>query len=386
VPRNALVRSLGPALGLVGGLLGVVTLVDAGLRLVGRLPVTVPFFAGLLTSAPFVALLLLGGVRLHRNEVSAERYPRIAGWTVASTVFFGAFFLLVAAFFFETFWNRLGVVRWGLAVGTGGGFLIGYTNARSIDRAVAAERSAIRAEQTEQRRELLAYLHALLRHEVLNAVTAIEGNASLLDRTVEDETARERTAVIERQCRGLASVIEDVRFLLDATEHTESPHAVPLASVLRTELEGLTDRYGGVETETDLTEPLAVEADGLVGRLFGNLLENAVEHNDSAPPEVSVTGRRVDGAVTIVVQDNGPGLPESVRKNPLEPSVDKRADHGLGFAIVHLLVDRYDGDLDVAVPDDGGTRIVVTLPAGDPAAARADDRESQLNPTTGTPN
>lgn len=369
-------RALPPALGLTGALLGVVTLAETAVMVGGQYPVNVPFVAGLVTSVPFVCLLVVGARRLRQGVVSTERFQRITGWTVASTVFFGAFFTVVAVFFFETVWDRVGVLRWGLAVGVGSGFLTGYTNARTIDRAVAAERSAIRAEQAAERRELLTYLHALLRHEVLNSVTAIEGHATVLDSTLPEDVGAERVEVIQRQCRGLSRVIEDVKFLLDATNNPADTEPVDLVPILEAELTSLHDRFERVETERDLPETLVVEADTLVGHLFENLVRNAVEHNDAERPRVSVAATRDEDTVTVVVADDGPGLPDAVAENPLDTSSNMRADYGLGLAIVYRLVDRYGGTIDIETPDDGGTRVEVTLPRSEDTPGSAPGGEA----------
>jgi two-component system OmpR family sensor kinase len=362
-------RWLGPVLAGSGGLLTAVAAIETWVRVVGSYAVTVPFVAGLVTCLPFALLLVGGGYRLGRGDLSVERYPRIAGWTVAGAAFFGGFFLLVAWFFFEELWNVVGVVRWGALVGVGGGFLIGLTNARSIDRAVTAERAEVRAEEAEERRELLEYLNALLRHEVLNSVTAIDGHASILESAVDNGSdLQDRVGVIRRQTNGLTRVIEDVRFLLDVTDGKRELEPVDLGFILRDEVERLRDRHAAAEVDLDLSDETTVRADDLVRRLFANLLENAVEHNDSEPPRVSVTARCDGDSLTVDVADNGPGLPEDVRENVLRPSVDLRADHGLGLAIVDRLAKRYGGRMEIAETGPDGTVITVALPRSEKQA------------------
>jgi len=375
-------RLLAPALAAAGLVLVVITAVETWVRVVGRFAVTVPFVAGVLTSLPFMLLLVGGGYRLDHGTLSVERYPRIAGWTVAGTVFFGGFFLLVATFFFDTVWDFVGVFRWGTAVGVGGGFLIGFTNARSIERAVAAERAEVRAEEADARRELLEYLNALLRHEVLNSVTAIDGNASILESEVTDrEDLQDRIEVIRRQTDGLTRVIEDVRFLLDVTEGHDRLEPVDLEPVLREEATRLEDRHDSVEIETDLEGETTVRADELVRRLFTNLLENAVEHNDSGRPRVTVTARRAGETVEVTVADNGPGLPDDVQENRLEPSTDLRADHGLGLAIVDRLAERYEARMEVSETGPEGTEITVTFSRSGDGAAAEESSSGELSPT-----
>jgi nitrogen-specific signal transduction histidine kinase len=79
--------------------------------------------------------------------------------------------------------------------------------------------------------------------------------------------------------------------------------------------------------------------------------------------------------VTVVVTDDGPGLPDAVAENPLDPSVDMRADHGLGLAIVYRLVDRYDGSITIETPDTAGTRVEITLPRSEATPSTDTDQQ-----------
>ena len=65
------------------------------------------------------------------------------------------------------------------------------------------------------------------------------------------------------------------------------------------------------------------------------------------------------------VTDRGPGLPPSVRERLFEPFVTTKAEGtGLGLYTSQQLARELGGDLAVDDVEDGGTRMVLSLPRG----------------------
>lgn len=103
--------------------------------------------------------------------------------------------------------------------------------------------------------------------------------------------------------------------------------------------------------------------------ILGNLLENAMKWGKSkvlltAEP---VVGRQADGGrLQLVIEDDGPGIPEEKTREALQRG--KRLDEttpgsGLGLAIVADLVKEYGGQLRLEKAKLGGLRAVVELPS-----------------------
>jgi len=97
--------------------------------------------------------------------------------------------------------------------------------------------------------------------------------------------------------------------------------------------------------------------------MLGNLLDNACKW---ARSQVRIASSQVNGAVDIAVEDDGPGLAESMRKAVLQRGV--RADEaapgsGLGLAIVRDLAELYGGSIALAGSRTGGVEVRLRLPA-----------------------
>jgi len=98
--------------------------------------------------------------------------------------------------------------------------------------------------------------------------------------------------------------------------------------------------------------------------IASNLLVNALE----AVPQgghVSVSGESRDHIVALSFEDDGPGIPESLREKIFQPFfTTKSQGTGLGLAIVARRVTECGGKLDLESPVKAGmgTRFKVTLP------------------------
>jgi signal transduction histidine kinase len=131
------------------------------------------------------------------------------------------------------------------------------------------------------------------------------------------------------------------------------------------------------EARARRTSSIAVDTRGVSGaqvrgqrdelrRVVRNLLDNAIRH---AAANVTVELAEADGAATLTVTDDGPGIPRDRHAEVFERFTrldDARAGGagraGLGLAIAHDVVTRHDGTIDVDAAYTGGARLVVKLP------------------------
>jgi signal transduction histidine kinase len=141
-----------------------------------------------------------------------------------------------------------------------------------------------------------------------------------------------------------------------------------VASVIRAAAGEAAPLAAGHDLVVDTDDGLIVEGwrDDL-HRLVLNLIENALRHT---PPGTMVraSAHAPDpGLVSIVVEDEGPGLPPSIRDRAFERFVRGGGDggrgSGLGLAIVSAVAEGHGGSVTYEDGLTGGARFVVTLPA-----------------------
>ena len=125
---------------------------------------------------------------------------------------------------------------------------------------------------------------------------------------------------------------------------------------------------------TTSLEPAPVVGDpGLLERLAGNLIENAVRYNH-LHGELWVRTGSDAGQVWLVVGNTGfeveqadvPGLFEPFRRGGRERTGARGS--GLGLSIVRAVCDAHGGTVTAVAQRGGGLEVTVTLPAGDTTA------------------
>jgi signal transduction histidine kinase len=144
-----------------------------------------------------------------------------------------------------------------------------------------------------------------------------------------------------------------------------------LAALLRQVAEGFEDRAPGVRFAAAAPE-IRAEVDGEKIRIvLRNLLENAFKYSlaDSRPVEVVVKADEEE--VTLVVADDGPGLPAEDLHNLFEPffRVDrsrskKSGGYGLGLSICKRIVEAHGGRIAAANRSGRGAELTIALPRG----------------------
>ena len=99
-------------------------------------------------------------------------------------------------------------------------------------------------------------------------------------------------------------------------------------------------------------------------RVFFNLILNACEASPSANETVTITAVDSGKEFEVRIQDQGSGVPESIRDTLFEPfiSYGKPNGTGLGLAIVSKIVQDHSGSVSIEETSERGTTILVRLP------------------------
>lgn len=110
--------------------------------------------------------------------------------------------------------------------------------------------------------------------------------------------------------------------------------------------------------------------------VVGNLLDNAMDAAGRGGT-VTLRIRGGDERIDIVVDDDGPGVPEDRRRDVFSlgySTKDRGGRRGYGLTLVARIVERLGGTVEVGGSPAGGARFVVALPAsGSPAPARREE-------------
>ena len=102
-------------------------------------------------------------------------------------------------------------------------------------------------------------------------------------------------------------------------------------------------------------------------QLIQNLVGNALAYTDADLPLVQISGERTGDGVRLVVEDNGPGIPEADRARVFDVFARLQLDGeiegtGLGLSICQRIVHQYGGTIECAASALGGAAFVIRLP------------------------
>ena len=121
-----------------------------------------------------------------------------------------------------------------------------------------------------------------------------------------------------------------------------------------------------VRVDADVDElSVAADPDRLV-QVLVNLLQNAYDAVSEQGAQVAIRACRQDGVVSLIIEDDGPGIDPAMRARLFEPFATTKPPGqgtGLGLYTSYMLVHAMAGSLVLEERDGGGTRATVRLPA-----------------------
>jgi signal transduction histidine kinase len=216
---------------------------------------------------------------------------------------------------------------------------------------------------------------AMLAHELRNPIMAFSGGARLLKKQRDPAQAEEIRERMERQAFHLSRLIEDLTDISRIGQGKISlrPEKIDLQTILTSALETSQTQIdsAGHELTLDLPEHTVwLQADKTrIAQVVSNLLNNAAKYT---PPggKITVTARADVDVVTIVVSDNGIGVPADMQSRIFEiftqvqtEDATPQAGLGIGLALVKQLVELHGGSVTVASEGTGkGSTFAVQLP------------------------
>lgn len=201
--------------------------------------------------------------------------------------------------------------------------------------------------ELESRTEELAVINRLVRHDINNDVQLLLGWSDALSDFVEEggETYLNR---VQDTCSHIGELTSIARDFVDSIggEGGVDLEAMNLRHVLETEIDKNRTSFDEATHSVAGDLPnVSVRANELLSSVFGNLLSNAVRHNDAPEPEIEVSVEERDRQVLVHIADNGPGVPDSRKdeifgKGEMGP---ESSGTGIGLYLVYTLVEQYGG-------------------------------------------
>jgi len=220
-------------------------------------------------------------------------------------------------------------------------------------------------------------------HELRSPVAAILSAARIINRygDTKPESAERFSGVIMEESSRLSRLINDLLDLakiesgrVEWRSHRIADPLGILSHVYATFRPLYEER--NISLTIDATGPLPAidgDRDRLI-QVLTNLCSNSMKFTPAGGSVVmGATAETINGESTLLltITDSGPGIPESQvdqvfeRFHQVQATTygNKPKGTGLGLAICREVVEHHGGNIRVELPDNGGTRMVVALPA-----------------------
>ncbi len=202
----------------------------------------------------------------------------------------------------------------------------------------------------------LSLLGSMTRHDIVNQLTTIRGMLDLIHRKTNDEVI---VNLVEAAEEAAERVNKHIEF---SKEYQKAGMQAPIWQNLRTcwnlayamtKKKGLTFTYKGDELE--------IFADQLLQKVFYNLIDNSLKHGKNVF-YITVTTRIENSNLLIIYEDDGEGIPDTMKERIFERGVGSGTGWGLFFAREVLGLTR------ISIAEEGafgiGARFVIAVPHG----------------------
>jgi len=258
---------------------------------------------------------------------------------------------------------------------------VALENARLYDNARRAYRELNEAQARIIQNEKMAVVGTFasgLAHEVRNPLNSIALQLSIVERRIAPLPAgvageiHQLVGVIRQEVMRLDNLVGDflqfsrsnrvqyrlvgIEALLDEVMQLLRPEARAAGVTLRRERDG--EAMPELRVDPEKIKQVAI-----------NLVRNGIEALHSGGEVVVESGLR-DGWATLVVRDDGPGLPEGLDVFQLFLTT-KAQGTGLGLSIAQQIVLEHGGEIEAENAEGGGAVLTVRLPVERPETSRA---------------
>jgi heavy metal sensor kinase len=211
-------------------------------------------------------------------------------------------------------------------------------------------------------------------HQLRTPLTAMLGQIEVaLRRERPADEYRQVLTLVKEQAVQMRQITEMLLFLARADAEAKLPYLeeIDLAAWLPSHLQAWSDHDRGKDLRLKQSSagPLMVTAQApLLGQLVDNLVDNACKY--SVPETPIVLQLTADaGVVTLVVEDQGDGIPAEDLPHIFEPFYRSararrlgRSGVGLGLAVAQRIAAAFGANLSVECPEGQGSRFSVRFP------------------------
>jgi signal transduction histidine kinase len=244
-----------------------------------------------------------------------------------------------------------------------------------------------RAQDDLIRTEKLASMGRLvagIAHEINNPVNAVINTLGPLEAAIAEmagtgdpaavaaagAAAQEMLRVVQRGAARSKAIVQALHNYSRGDQ--ETPRELALARSIDDTLDLLRHRLKNIRVEKEVDPALRLTGfAGQIDQVFMNLITNAAQAIGDRPAggTIRIAARREADEIDVSISDDGPGMAPDVVPRIFDPfftTKDVGEGSGLGLSIVHGIIERHGGRIQVESRVGEGTTFRITLPTAAP--------------------
>ncbi len=218
----------------------------------------------------------------------------------------------------------------------------------------------------KDRMVLLGEMVNTIIHDLKSPLSAINLASSLVKEIHPDPETEEWCDIIKAQAQQMLSMAQE---LLEFSRGEGKLYKEPINLI---EVLGIFEKLNHayfqeseVKLVIDCPEYIVFNADqNKILRVLQNLANNSVDAFNKQGGVIEISASTSLESVEILFQDNGPGIPDSIRDRLFESFVTygKQTGTGLGTAIVKSIIEAHGGTISFESRKDRGTTFTISIP------------------------
>lgn len=229
-----------------------------------------------------------------------------------------------------------------------------------VFRDITMERRTQEALLANEKLAVAGRLAATIAHEIHNPLDSVSNLLYLMRNGTSADESRQFMDMAEQE---LTRVTQISRAMLGLYRESKAPVLVDLKEMLQEVLLLMERRFGdlGVAVFTDFPPAISVDAfPAELRQVFNNLITNAAEAAGrggevrvSVSPQAATfgaSGQKFPSGATIVISDNGAGIPEDVQPHLFQPFFTTKGEQGtgLGLWVSRGIINKHGGTIELA--------------------------------------
>lgn len=234
-----------------------------------------------------------------------------------------------------------------------------------VQNAAQAIRNAELNEKLLQKEKLstVGQVIGMVMHDLRTPIKNIKLITSMMRHDSDDSDLID---LIDQSAEQASEIFDDFLDFINNKPITKLP--ITLNTVVAEAIKLAEGRDGASSSHinVDIAEEITIYADeSKLRRVISNLVNNAIDvlrDHKITDGYINISGKTIDGTVSLSITDNGPGIPAEIINTLFDPFVTrhKAGGTGLGLAIVKQYVEAHGGS--IAVKNQPGASFTISLP------------------------